>query len=60
MSESWVNLYCTGCSDEKSMEVSDLPDPDDEYECTSCGRRAKIAEFLATERDLEVYESLKT
>lgn len=59
MSESWVNVYCTDCGDEKSMEVSDLPEPSEEHECGSCGRRAKVPEFLETERDLEVYESLK-
>ncbi len=59
MSESWVNVYCTDCGDERSTEVSSLPEPSEEHECESCGRTAKVAEFLQTERDLEVYENLR-
>lgn len=58
MEESWVNVYCTECGDEQSVEVSNLPSPSDEYEC-SCGRTAAVTDFLETERDLEVYDELK-
>lgn len=58
MKESWVNVYCTECGDESSRKVSSLPEPSEQYRC-GCGREAPVSEFLETERDLEVYESLK-
>ncbi len=58
MKESWVNVHCIECGYDQSRRVSDLPGPDDDYEC-SCGRSAAMPEFLESERDLEVYDNLK-
>ncbi|MFP4633026.1 MAG: hypothetical protein ACOCT0_00695 [Halobacteriota archaeon] len=58
MKESWVNLYCTECDDEWTAEVSELPEPGSSYTC-DCGRTDPIEEYLATNKDYEIYEELR-
>lgn len=59
MQESWINLYCSECGESWESKISDLPNGNGEFECKSCGHKAKVKNFLHSDRDLEVYEEFK-
>ncbi|MFB6283834.1 MAG: hypothetical protein ABEK59_07875 [Halobacteria archaeon] len=57
MDPAWINLYCSECNEEWQREISKIPT--DSYECKECDREAATKEFLRSEKDLEIYKSLK-
>lgn len=60
MNEAYVQLLCPEC--EKAWEESptDLPAPEAEFSCPDCSGKRRTAEFMRTERDLEVLKEMQT
>lgn len=56
MSEAWVELACPDCADEWQANPSDLPSPGEQLTCDGCGAVRPTAEFLRTQRALEILE----
>lgn len=59
MSEAWVQLHCVECEHRWQENPAELPEPDAEYRCPSCGAYQTVAEFLLTQRDLEALKGLQ-
>lgn len=52
--ESFVELVCPSCEKYWEASPSELPEPDDPFDCPDCGERRPLAEFARTSRDLEI------
>lgn len=59
MEEAYVRLLCPSCTKEWESTPGDLPDPDESFTCPDCQERRRLAEFMRTERDLELLQSLE-
>jgi hypothetical protein len=55
MPEAWIQLHCPACSENWERSPSDLPTPGTEFECPHCGAHRQVAEFMKTQRDLEIH-----
>lgn len=56
MPEAWVQLRCPACGESWEANPSDLPAPGEEFACDHCDARRPTAEFMRTQRDLEILE----
>jgi rRNA maturation endonuclease Nob1 len=54
MVEAWIQLRCPSCERIWEASPTDLPAPDDGFECASCGETRTTAQFMKDQRDLEI------
>lgn len=54
MVEAWIELRCPACEQTWEGSPTDLPSSDAKFECTSCGERRTMAQFMKDQRDLEI------
>ena len=54
MNEAYVRLLCPDCQKTWGSNPGDLPESTADFECRSCGATATVAEFMRTDRDLEI------
>ncbi len=59
MVEAWIQLQCPSCDEEWERSPSDLPGPDADFTCNHCGETRRVAEFMMTQRDLEILEEFQ-
>lgn len=59
MVEAWIQLQCPSCGEEWEDAPTDLPASDAEYTCNHCGETRRVAEFMLTQRDLEILEGFE-
>ena len=57
MTETWIELQCPGCGETWEAAPADLPQPGREFTCQHCGRDGPVAEFMRTERNLEMWRA---
>jgi len=55
-----VQLLCPDCEKDWEKSPTDLPAPDTEFSCPDCGTERRTAEFMRTDRDLEVLKDMQT
>jgi uncharacterized Zn ribbon protein len=60
MNEAFVQLLCPECEKNWEATPTDLPAPDAEFTCPDCEAERRTAEFMRTDRDLEVLKDLQT
>jgi len=56
MPEAYVQVLCPACNDAWEENPTDLPPPEESFECPHCSAERTTAEFMRTARDLEVLE----
>lgn len=56
MVEAWIQLQCPNCGEGWEDGPTDLPGPDADHTCRHCGESRRVAEFMRTQRDLEILE----
>lgn len=54
MNEAYVRLLCPSCQKTWGENPNDLPPSTESFTCRSCGSEHSTAEFMRTERDLEI------
>jgi tRNA(Ile2) C34 agmatinyltransferase TiaS len=59
MRPTWVNLQCPACGRTWEAEPADLPPPEEDFTCDNCGTDRPTAEFMRTERNLEMLRDLQ-
>ncbi|WP_335999904.1 hypothetical protein [Halorientalis halophila] len=60
MNEAFVQLRCPACEKDWEAAPTDLPATDAAFSCPDCGDQRRTAEFMRTERDLEILEQFET
>ncbi len=56
MSEAWIDLECPDCAEQWERNLTELPAPGNEFRCDHCDAERPIAEFVKTQRGLEIHE----
>ncbi|MFB6267977.1 MAG: hypothetical protein ABEI31_09985 [Halodesulfurarchaeum sp.] len=56
--EAYVQLYCSECGKAWEDNPSDLPEADSNFHCPNCHATRRMAEFMRTDRDLEMLKRL--
>jgi len=59
MNEAFVQLSCPECLKDWEEKPMDLPAPDAEFTCPDCGDERRLAEFMRTDRDLELLKDFQ-
>nr|ABQ75832.1 hypothetical protein [uncultured haloarchaeon] len=59
MVEAFVRLLCPQCGKNWQADPTDLPDHRETFSCQDCGTDRRLAEFMRTERDLEVVQQFE-
>jgi len=59
MVEAFVRLHCPECSKEWESNPSDLPASDENHSCPDCHATRRLAQFMRTDRDLEVVQQFE-
>ena len=59
MVEAFVRLLCPECTKEWESSPSDLPDSDQNLSCPDCHATRRLAQFMRTDRDLEVVQQFE-
>ncbi|MFB6255300.1 MAG: hypothetical protein ABEH58_00995 [Haloplanus sp.] len=59
MDEAYVRLLCPECNKNWEATPSDLPDHTRSYDCPTCHASRRLAEFMRTERDLELVKQFE-
>jgi predicted RNA-binding Zn-ribbon protein involved in translation (DUF1610 family) len=54
--EAYVQVLCPGCEKLWEESPTDLPGAQAEFTCPRCGHTRRVAEFMRTDRDLEILE----
>lgn len=54
MVEAWIQLRCPTCEQRWESSPTDLPAPDADFECPSCGETRSTSLFMKDQRDLEI------
>lgn len=54
MNEAYVRLLCPNCQKTWGENPGQLPPPSDAFTCRDCESDFTMAEFMRTERDLEI------
>lgn len=54
MAESWIALECPECGEDWEASPSELPGPDATFQCQHCDHEGRMAEFVRTQRSLEI------
>jgi hypothetical protein len=54
MPEAWIQLSCPACESHWEANPVDLPPSDQDFECQHCQTTRPVAEFMRTQRDLEI------
>lgn len=54
MVEAFVRLLCPECGKDWEDAPTDLPGPRKNFSCPACHATRRLAEFMRTERDLEM------
>lgn len=57
MTETWIQLHCPSCGETWEEGPNDLPAPGGDFTCNHCGAERATAEFMRTERNLEMWQS---
>ncbi|SDF17098.1 DUF7836 family putative zinc-binding protein [Halorientalis regularis] len=60
MNEAFVQLLCPACEKDWEDGPTDLPAADDGFTCPDCGTERRTAEFMRTDRDLELLKEMQT
>ncbi|SEN25640.1 hypothetical protein SAMN05216388_1002170 [Halorientalis persicus] len=60
MDQAFVQLLCPACEKDWESAPTDLPAPDAQFTCPDCGAERRTAEFMRTDRDLEVLKEMTT
>ena len=58
MVEAFVQLLCPACRKAWERAPRELPAPSEPFDCPACGESRRTAEFMRTDRDLEVLKRL--
>jgi hypothetical protein len=58
MAEAFVRLVCPECVKAWESTPSELPTPTDMFHCPNCHASRRVAEFMRTDRDLDVLKRL--
>lgn len=56
--EAYVQLVCPECGKFWEESPTDLPPAQEEFTCPDCATTRRVAEFMRTDRDLEILERL--
>ena len=56
MTEAWIPLECTSCSEVWEATPDSLPESDAEFECPYCGTRDTVASFVKTQEGLQILD----
>ena len=57
--EAFVELVCPACEKYWEESPSELPAPNESFDCPDCGERRPLSEFARSDRDVElIRESL--
>jgi len=59
MNEAFVQLVCPDCRKDWEAKPMDLPAPDAVFACPDCEAERPVAEFMRTDRDLEVLKEFE-
>jgi hypothetical protein len=59
MVEAFVRLQCPECGKDWEEEPTDLPGHRTNFTCQSCHATRRLAEFMRTERDLELVKQFE-
>ena len=51
---AFVELVCPACEKYWEKAPSEMPEPNESFDCPDCGERRPLSEFTRSERDLEV------
>lgn len=54
MAEAFVRLLCPECGKNWENDPTDLPGHRKNFSCSGCHATRRLAEFMRTERDLEL------
>jgi uncharacterized Zn ribbon protein len=54
MNEAWIQLQCPECETTWEENPAEMPEPDAEYACDSCGTTRSAGEFARSTRDFEI------
>jgi len=57
MPETWIDLQCPSCGETWEDSPADLPEPGQDFTCNHCGTERPMAEFMRTDRNLEMWEA---
>ena len=58
MAEAFVRLLCPECRKAWQSTPTELPSPTGMFRCPTCQASRRVAEFMRTERDLDVLKRL--
>jgi len=59
MVEAFVRLLCPECGKDWQTAPTDLPDHRQNFSCPACHATRRLAEFMRTERDLEMVKQFE-
>ena len=57
MTDPWVTIRCPACSRTWEADPTELPAPDEDFQCTSCDSRDSTGAFMETERGLSILKT---
>jgi len=60
MNEAFVQLSCPECMKDWEAKPMDLPARNEPFSCPDCGEQRPTAEFMRTDRDLEVLKEFQS
>lgn len=60
MPEAWIQISCPNCEDYWEENPTDLPSPEETFQCPKCGATQPVSEFMRAKRDLEVLQEFHT
>lgn len=52
--EAFVELVCPACEKHWEESPTELPAPNESFDCPDCGERRPLSEFARTDRDLDI------
>lgn len=60
MEEAFVQLLCPECNKAWESTPRDLPEPSATFHCPNCHASRRMAEFMRTDRDLDILKNLQS
>ena len=60
MNEAFVQLSCPECTKDWEAKPMELPARDEPFACPDCEEQRPTAEFMRTDRDLEVLKEFES
>jgi DNA-directed RNA polymerase subunit RPC12/RpoP len=52
--ETFVELGCAACEKHRERSPTELPAPNDSFDCPDCGERRPLSGFARTDRDVQI------